>query len=113
MRVAIPLFGHTVAPRFLYADTFLIVDIKDGRVIREVNQKAGVPSRTDRVDRLDRLGVEVILCLEFDQPLIRDAQRRDIHVYAGVSGDAHRVIEMLTQKKEEAAQADLQSALHR
>ncbi len=98
IRVAVPLFGDQVAPRFGFADRFLIADIEKGEVVGESKYEANSPRDSKR--RAERLLVElrilevkVILYGGFDQHCVPLAASKGIHMIDGVRGDPHRAIE--------------------
>jgi predicted Fe-Mo cluster-binding NifX family protein len=95
MRVAIPLFGDDVAPRFGFASSFLIADVEDGQVTAVTRYATRAVSWLERIQELCRLDVNVILCCGYDQRFVPLAQSKGINVQTGVWGDARRAVEAL------------------
>lgn len=93
MLVAVPVLDHDVAPRFGFADSFLIGEIQDGRVVRVDQVEALLRGFVNRLDALRRLGVEVVLCGGFNRTFLPLAEEFQIRVHAGVAGEARLVLE--------------------
>lgn len=93
MRVALPLFGRDVAPRFCFAREMLVVDIVDGKE----NERKYVMFSSEqgplRIKKLREYGVEVILCSGFNRYLLPVANESGIQVVWGLMGDADQVLE--------------------
>ncbi len=88
MKVAVPLFGSDVAPRFGFADEFLVAEIAD----HEVSRIERVPFTTrqwpGRLAELERLGITVLLCGGFNRQFDPLAESLGIEVIAGLAGEA-------------------------
>jgi predicted Fe-Mo cluster-binding NifX family protein len=93
MLVAVPLFDRDVAPRFAFAESFLVADVIDGQV-RGTHRTPPVPRPyADRINHLRNLGVEVILCCGIVRQFIPLAESLGIQVVSGVVGDARDALE--------------------
>jgi len=92
MLVAVPLFGRDVAPRFRFADRFLIADISNGEFSSELYavMRGGWPGR---LMELKRLGVRTVLCSGFNRRFVPLAASMGINVISGLGGDARAQIE--------------------
>ncbi len=88
MRIAVPLFGKDISPRFRYADRFLLVapGIAGGAMGRFI--EPGCASVTQRLVFLGSLGVTQILCCGFDKRFLPFAKRLGIRVSWGLHGNA-------------------------
>ena len=93
MLVAVPVLGHDVAPRFGFADSFLIGEIQQGRVVRVDQVEALLRGFVNRLGALRRLGVEVVLCGGFNRKFLPLAEEFRIRVHAGVAGEARTVLD--------------------
>ncbi len=93
MIVAVPLFGQDVAPRFGYADSVLVAEIEDGRVVRVDNVRLGPAGWPSRLGQLRSLGVDTILCGGFNRCFMPLAENLGINVLAGLRGQARQVLE--------------------
>ncbi len=93
MKVAVPLLGNDVAPRFGEANQFLIAESYDGEVASW--ETVDIDRIGDWVFRLSELAgyrVKVTLCCGFNRfywPLAID---RGIRVITGATGDARKLV---------------------
>ena len=92
MRVAVPLFGEDVAPRFGFADNFLVADIEDKKVTSAQRIENSERGWANRLNKLRKLGVEVLLCGGFNRSFIPLAEDLGIGVLAGLAGDAFQAV---------------------
>jgi predicted Fe-Mo cluster-binding NifX family protein len=96
MRVALPVFGTELSPRFCFAAEVLIVtqDRPDGVETRPrerlVLEGLGWP---DRLRRLAERRVDVLLCGGFPRIFRAQAEALGIRVEVGLGGEAERVLE--------------------
>ena len=97
MRVAVPLFGQDVAPRFGFANTFLIAEIEDSGVSRTQEISIDTTGWSSRLGELRDLGIDVLLCGGFNREYAPLAEDFGIDVHAGLTGDAHRVVEAFSR----------------
>jgi hypothetical protein len=81
-----------VAPRFRFADRFLIVDIHEGAFMSE-QQAILRGDWPDRLLELKQIGVQTVLCSGFDRRFLPLAASMGIHVISGLGGDAHKKAE--------------------
>ncbi len=93
MRVAVPLFGNDVAPRFGFADSFLIVEISNKRIVREDRYITAVSSWVNRLGELKDAGIEIILCGGFNRTYLPLAEQLGMQVIPGLVGDARETVE--------------------
>ncbi len=97
MRVAVPLTGQKIAPRYGDAKSFLVAVIEDGKVIRADQYEYIAADWSDWIDDLGYLGVKTIICGCFNKPFVQLAQNQGIHVMVGIWGDARRAIQVTTR----------------
>ncbi len=93
MRVAIPLFGSDIAPRFGFADVFLIAVTEESSVIRTELVSIDIGSWAGRLAHLKDLHTEVLLCGGFNRAFVPLAEDLGIAIFAGLFGDAQRTLE--------------------
>ncbi|MCP4600425.1 MAG: hypothetical protein GY847_07825 [Proteobacteria bacterium] len=93
MLVAIPLFGQDVAPRFGFAERFLIAEILFEKLVRENDIALATKGWVSRLGALKDLGVDTVICGGFNRLFLPLAQDLGIDVIAGVSGNARQVLE--------------------
>lgn len=101
MIVAAPLFGNSVAPRFGFADEFLIAHVSNNRV--EKTEKIVISDQgwLNRLSKLKGMGVDVLICSGFNRVFFPLAKRMGIHVFTEFDGDAHTAIEKFTRERRE------------
>jgi len=92
MLVAVPLFGQDVAPRFGYADSFLVAEIEDERIVRVDNVRLEFAGWPNRLGQLKSLGVNTILCGGFNRCFMPLARDLGMNVLAGLKGEARQVL---------------------
>jgi predicted Fe-Mo cluster-binding NifX family protein len=92
MKVAIPLYGNRVSPRFEYTRDFLIVEFQGKKEIdREaLTMETNHPDRM--ADRLAKEGVSVVLSGGMNPHLQEQFRLRNITVIWGLIGDADDVL---------------------
>jgi predicted Fe-Mo cluster-binding NifX family protein len=93
MRIAIPLFGSRVSPRFGYEPEVLIVDVEEGQ--ESSRQKfatagLGIPQR---ISLLSSLAVNTLICGGIDIFCLRSLSGRGFQIIPGVIGEADEVLE--------------------
>jgi predicted Fe-Mo cluster-binding NifX family protein len=92
-RLALPLFGDEVAPRFCVADEVLIVEVEDDvPTTRSHLHLAGKPW-PERLSSLSGQGVTVLLCGGFNRRFMPLARRQGIQVIWGLAGTADDLID--------------------
>ena len=92
MKVAIPLYGNRVSPRFEYTGDFLIVEFQGKKEIdREaLTMEINHPARM--ADRLVKEGVSVVLSGGMNPHFQEQFRMRNIAVIWGLIGDADDVL---------------------
>ena len=93
MRIAVPLFGKDIAPRYVYADLFLIAHIEDGQIQKAYTVRLDFLGWPSRLNQLKNLGVDTILCGGFNRWFVPLAEELGLNVIAGNIGDACQVVE--------------------
>ena len=96
MRVALPLFGTELSPRFCFASEVLIVT-QDGENGDETQPREKLSldglGWPDRLERLAARHVDVLLCGGFPRVFLDRATGLGIQVEVGLGGDAERVLD--------------------
>ncbi len=95
MRVAIPLFGERVAPRFECASSALVADVDSTGVHgRQTYPLVGLPVPA-KLQLLRSLGVEVLVCGGMSGFYARRLQRGGVRLYTNVMGTAEAALNEL------------------
>lgn len=87
-KIAIPLFNERVSPRFDCAQSFLLVETEDRRVVQSEEVRTGQLSTMDRVGKLSDLRVDALICGGIDEVSARRLVHKGIRVYAWITGMA-------------------------
>lgn len=95
MRVAVPLFGADISPRFCYAERALVVDVDvdRGEILEKNQQRLGPANVAVRLSLLGGLRVNLLLCGGFSRRYLPLAERLGVRVIWGLFGDAEEVVD--------------------
>jgi len=97
MRVAIPLYGNRVSPRFAFSERTLVADIRDGRVARQETIYTGRMSDHQRLEQLSSLGIDVFVCGAADQVFLAEAGSLDVRIVPDVAGELDEILDLLAR----------------
>ncbi len=92
MKIAIPLFGHRVSPRFDCAPMFLIISLEAGCVPQRQQFAATDWTALERVDKLKALAVNTLICGGIDRWSAEALQAFGIRVQSAVTGEAEEAL---------------------
>lgn len=95
MKIAIPLFDIRISPRFDCAQSFLIAETENGKVIERKELQAGLWTPLERVKKLRDLGVDTLICGGIDEVSARRFISCRIRIYSWVTGGAEEAIDSL------------------
>lgn len=106
MRIAIPVFGANISPRFDCASSVLMVDVTDGAVTGRRMEAVEPFLRRHQLDVLRRKGVEVLLCGGIRRCDYFWLVRSGITVHAGLVGEVEELITAYLQGKIQSEEPD-------
>jgi len=92
MRVAIPIFGEEISPRFCFAEDVLLLDVEDRREVSRKVLRLGQICNPDRLRLLEARGVGVLVCGGFDRDFLPTAHDLGVHVVWGVTGTVETAV---------------------
>ena len=92
LRVAIPLFGAEVAPRFGFSRSLLLADIAEGEVTRRHQVDVTDLCWSERLTLMARQQVRLLVCGGFNRRFLPFAGRLGIQVSWGHCGDVDEVL---------------------
>lgn len=95
MRVAIPLFGTRVSPRFDCAREFVVVDAVGGEAGQRQNLAAAGWTPLDRIRKLVELGVETVICGGIDRFTMQQLAFHNINLFPWITGEAEDALNCL------------------
>ncbi len=94
MRVAIPVFGKRISPRFDFAPYFGLVDIKDKKIIENKTIYSEGWGNIDRVAKLKDLNVDTLICGGLPDYLLGILQNSGIRVIPWIAGNADEALSL-------------------
>jgi predicted Fe-Mo cluster-binding NifX family protein len=92
MRLAIPLFGPRVSPRFDHAPRLLLLSLERGKVVSREEIPLGPLTPWQRVEKLKDLKVEVVICGGIDEASKGWLIDHRIQVIPLIAGEANRIV---------------------
>lgn len=94
MKVAIPLFGSWVSPRFGFAPEMLIVTIEGRGVSSQHKVLTNHLTPMQRINQLSDLGIEVVICGGIDCFCCRQLNNLGISIVSDVAGEADEALDL-------------------
>ncbi len=91
MRVAIPLFGADVSPRFCFAREMIVIERQGRDEVSRERVMLGEVSWPERFSVLTKHRVDVLLCGGFPRDFLPLAAAAGIHVIVGLAGTLEQV----------------------
>ncbi len=88
MKIAIPLFGTRISPRFDFSPEMRIITVEDGKVVRQENFPVAHLNLTQRLDQLTSSGVNKVICGGIDWFCLNQLGSKGIEVVHNVAGEA-------------------------
>ncbi len=67
MKITVPYWYNRISPVLDTAENFLIVDVQNGRRIKDVNINLGEKSLSDKAEYFKKRRINVILCGEVSE----------------------------------------------
>jgi predicted Fe-Mo cluster-binding NifX family protein len=99
MKVAIPIFGPRVSPRFDYAPGLLLFNLEDGKVVGSEKFSLQAWDRLQRLQNLQELGVQTLICGGIDGNSAQVLSDYGIRVIAWVAGEADEAMQFFLEGK--------------
>lgn len=93
MKVAIPIFGPRVSPRFDFAPGLLLFTLEKGKVVERGEICLNPLNASQRVERLRELGIQALICGGIDGYSAQVLEASQIQVIAWVAGEAEEAME--------------------
>jgi len=99
MKVAVPLFGRWVSPRFSFASEMLIATIEKNKLVSrsKVITHHFIPSQL--INQLSLLEVEVLICGGVEGFCYRQIESMGVSIISDVAGEADEVLELFIKGK--------------
>ena len=96
VRVAIPLFGTRVAPRWFYSDKTMLAQITGDHVVSKKIVETIDMSEEERLSQLVELGIDVFICGAIEQEFIEMANSYGIKIIQDVAAEVDEILAALT-----------------
>ncbi len=93
MKVAIPIFGPRVSPRFDFAPALLIFTLQNGRVIERAEIPWHAWNLWQRLEKMKEWQVRTLICGGIDGNSERMLRNQQIEVIPWVAGEAEKALE--------------------
>ena len=95
MKIAIPLFGHRISPRFDSSPEMWVVTVNDGEVIDQEKLSLIPRSLSQRFGQLAANGINKIICGGIDGFCLDQLEHKGIDVIKDVTGEADVALSLL------------------
>jgi predicted Fe-Mo cluster-binding NifX family protein len=99
MKVAIPIFGNRISPRFDFSPEIWIIDVKGGEVVKQEKLPTGNLNLPQRLEQITSNGVDKVICGGIDGFSRNQLGNRGIDVVQDVIGDAEIVIDLFMRRR--------------
>ena len=94
MKIAIPIFGNRISPRFDFSPEMWIVEVEKDEVVREEKLSTGNLNIPQRLEQITSNGVDRVICGGIDGFSRNELGCRGIDVVQDVIGDAEIVFDL-------------------
>lgn len=93
MKIAIPIFGARIAPRFDCAPWLLLITIENGRVVDRAEVSWNDCSTWQRIEQIQGAGAQTLVCGAIDGNSARLLAHQRIRLIPWVAGEVEQVLE--------------------
>ncbi len=88
MKIAIPLFGERISPRFDFSPEIMIITVENREVVHHERFPIASLNLPQRLEQLTSRGVNQVICGGIDDFSLNQLGTRGIHVVHDVMGEA-------------------------
>jgi len=92
MRVAIPIFGARISPRFDFAPALLLLTLEKGKIKAREEVSLATWNPWQRVEKLQEFSVETLICGGIDCHSRQMIEDKRIRVIPWVAGEAEEAL---------------------
>jgi predicted Fe-Mo cluster-binding NifX family protein len=93
VRVAFAVWDGRMAPVFDVSREALVLTIDGGETVSRTTESVEAPTLSLKAGRLEKLGVQTLVCGAISEPLQHELSARGVKVIAFVAGDLDQVVE--------------------
>jgi predicted Fe-Mo cluster-binding NifX family protein len=94
MKVAIPLFGNRISPRFDFSPEMKIISLEKGEVVSQERLSTAHLSLAQRLEHLISSGVNQVICGGIDVFCVDQLTQRGIQVLPNIVGEAETALSL-------------------
>ena len=94
MKIAIPIFGNRISPRFDFSPEMWIIEVERGEVVRQEKLPTANLNLPQRLEQITSNGVDKVICGGIDGFCQNQLGSRGIDVVQDVIGDAEIVFDL-------------------
>ncbi len=94
LKIAIPLFGTRISPRFDVSPEIQIITVENGKVVRNENFPVVHLTPSQRLDQLVSSGVNKVICGGIDEFCFNQLGNKGIEVIHNVTGEAGEALHL-------------------
>jgi predicted Fe-Mo cluster-binding NifX family protein len=94
MKIAIPIFGKRISPRFDFSPEMWIIEVEKGEVVREEKLFIGNLNLPQRLEQITSNGVDKVICGGIDGFSRSELGCRGIDIVQDIMGDAEIVFDL-------------------
>jgi predicted Fe-Mo cluster-binding NifX family protein len=88
MKIAIPLFGNRISPRFDFSPELWIITVEDGQVVYQEKLSMENLNLSQRLDQLTYYRVNQVICGGIDGFCLNQLGSKEIRVLHNIVGEA-------------------------
>ena len=88
MKIAIPLFGNRISPRFDFSPELWIITVENGRVVDQEIPSMENLNLPQRLDQLTSYRVNQVICGGIDGFCLNQLGSKEIRVLQNIAGEA-------------------------
>lgn len=88
MKIAIPVFGTRIAPRFDCSRSFLVISTENGEVISRQELPTAPWTQLETVRKLTELGVDTLVCGGIDRASWGQLSLFGVRIFSWITGEA-------------------------
>ena len=94
MKIAIPMFGNRISPRFDFSPEVWIIDVEGGEVVRQEKLPTTHLNLPQRLEQITSNGVDKVICGGIDGFCQNQLGSSGIDIVQDVMGDAEIVFDL-------------------
>jgi predicted Fe-Mo cluster-binding NifX family protein len=94
MKIAIPIFGERISPRFDFSPEMWIIEVEKGEILRQEKLSTANLTLPRRLEQIASTGVDKVICGGIDGFCRDQLGCRGIDVIQDVIGDAEMIFDL-------------------